>query len=496
MTSLWRDVTPPTPSDERLEPGSTYDVVVVGAGLTGLATAVMLTRAGLSVAVLEARSVGAAATGNTTAKLSLLHGGALADIRTHTSRTVLRAYLAGNREGQSWLLQYLRERSVPVQYRDAITYTASPDGIGAVNDEREAAREAGLPVTDARDIGLPFASYAAIRLADQAQFNPMDVLNALASDVRRGGGTVVEKTRVTDVRVGEPSTVHTEHGFVTGAKVILATGVPILDRGLYFAKVKPKRSYALAFRVPDGPLPQGMYFSIDSPSRSLRTAPVSGGERLIVGGNGHTVGRGAPTQARVDDLEAWCVRHFPGAERTHAWSAQDYESANRIPFVGWMPRTGSKVYLATGFNKWGMTNAAAAALSLSADILGGTLPWAQTLHHRVTRPVSLGSGAATAASVGGTLAASWTAAELHPLPERSPEEGDGVVGNDNFVPTAVSTVAGVVCRLSAICPHLGGIVTWNNAERSWDCPLHGSRFDSTGRLLEGPATRDLSPRSP
>lgn len=494
MTSLWldHDADRGDPSD-RFEVGMQVDAVIAGAGLTGLTTALLLARAGLSVAVLEARTIGAVTTGNTTGKLSLLQGQVCSEILSRGSSTVLKAYIEGNREGQSWLLRYLDTRSVPVQHRDAVTYAATEKGISAIDSEFEACRAAGLDVERIDDAGLPFQTHAAIRMENQAQFDPMDVLRALAQDVRRHGGVIVEDTRVTGVDTGEPSRVSTTRGDLFANTVVLATGTPILDRGLYFAKLRPLRSYAQAFRMPSGApaLPQGMYLSIDAPSRSLRTALSGGEELLVVGGNGHTVGHESNTASNVDDLEAWTQRHFPGAVRTHAWSAQDYESVNRVPFVGWMPRTGHKVAIATGYNKWGMTNAVAAALSLASDVLGGSMPWAETLHHRVTLPKDLAVGVALSVDVGGHFAGGWISAELHPLPEEAPKEGTGIVGNRDLKPTAVSTVEGKVCAVSATCPHLGGIVTWNSAERSWDCPLHGSRFDARGRLLEGPATSDL-----
>lgn len=491
MTSLWLDQqSAPIPSDT-FDADRHYDVIVVGAGLTGLTTALLLARAGRSVAVLEARSVGAVATGNTTAKLSLLQGGVLSGILSRGSSRVLEAYVEANREGQQWMLRYLEEHGVDVQRRDAFTYAGSAEGAERLEAEYAASRQAGLAVERVAHLELPFETHGGLRLPDQVQFQPMEVLAALAADVRTRGGVIVEGARVQDVVTAEPTRVVTSLGEVTATAVVLATGVPILDRGLYFAKVTASRSYAHAYRVP-GALPQGMYLSIDAPARSLRTAPVGQEELLIVGGNGHTVGREPDTLGAVADLETWTQEHFPGAVRTHAWSAQDYESMNLVPFVGWMPRTRHRVALATGYNKWGMTNAVAAALSITADLLDGSISWAQTLHHRITLPKDVGRGIAANAQVAGRLASGWTAAERHPLTTDQPVEGEGVVGAVGGKPTAVSTVDGVTCRLSAVCPHLGGIVTWNTAERSWDCPLHGSRFDAQGRLLEGPAVEDLA----
>ncbi|MEJ1089556.1 FAD-dependent oxidoreductase [Microbacterium sp. Mu-80] len=495
MKSLWIDrrsdpvPTDPLPTDG-FESGARYDAVIVGAGLTGLTTALLLARAGRTVAVLEARSVGAVTTGHSTAKLSLLHGGVLSGIRSRGSSRVLAAYVEANREGQAWMLRYLEDHGVDVQRRDAITYAGTAEGVERLDAEYEASHAADLDVERIHGLDLPFETHGALRLRDQAQFDPMDVLRTLAADVRAHGGAIVEGARVNDVETGEPSRVSTSLGEVLADVVVLATGIPILDRGLYFAKVRASRSYAQAYRV-SGELPQEMYLSIDAPTRSLRTAPVGDERLLLVGGNGHTVGRETDTRRLVDDLEQWTHRHFPGAERTHAWSAQDYESMNLVPFVGWMPRTGHHVTLATGYNKWGMTNGVAAALSMTADILGGSIPWAKTLHHRITLPQDVAHGVAANAQVAGRLASGWVSSNVHSLPDAPPAEGEGVVGAYDKEPTAVSTVDGTTCRLSAVCTHLGGIVTWNGAERTWDCPLHGSRFDSAGRLLEGPAVDDL-----
>ena len=277
---------------------------------------------------------------------------------------------------------------------------------------------------------------------------------------------------------------------------MLATGAPVLDRGAYFAKLSPQRSYALTYRLPQPTpaLPAGMYLGVDKPSRSLRTVPHPDGELLLVGGNGHPVGRSSSPQAAVADLERWVQDYFPGAQRTHAWSAQDYQSVNAVPFVGALPRGGGRIYLATGYNKWGMTNSIAAAIALSGQILGSPREWAQKLSHRATKPTGLLKTAEINTSVGWHLAKRWTAATLAKLPADPPAEGNGVVGRDGLQPTAVSTIDGTTCRVSAVCTHLGGILSWNDAEKSWDCPLHGSRFAADGTVLEGPAVRNLPQR--
>lgn len=239
-----------------------------------------------------------------------------------------------------------------------------------------------------------------------------------------------------------------------------------------------------------------MYLSADSPTRSLRTATSGDDELLLVGGNGHVVGQHSrPTRELVDDLAAWTLRHFPGAERTHVWSAQDYQSHNHVPFVGLLPRGGGHVWLATGYGKWGMSNAPMAALNLTAQILGGHQDWADVLGTRVSKPASFVEAAASNAGVGVASVRGWLGAQLNGLgPEdRVPAEGVGVVGRAGNLPVARATVGGRTCAVSAVCTHLGGIVKYNDLEQSWDCPLHGSRFAADGTVLEGPAVKPLAP---
>jgi glycine/D-amino acid oxidase-like deaminating enzyme/nitrite reductase/ring-hydroxylating ferredoxin subunit len=493
MTSLWLDRSPTIATDPFIA-DTAYDDVVVGAGLTGLVTATLLARAGRRVAVLEARHVGAVTTGNTTAKLSVLQGTTLSKLVRHHSERVAKAYVEGNQEALAWALRYCADHDVPVERRDAYTYAGKRSGASSVRKEFEVAQRVGLEVERLDALELPYPTYGAVRLADQAQFDPLDMLTALASELRSRDGVLVEGVRVVDVSAGKRPTVRTSLGPVTADHVTLATGIPFLDRGLYFAKLTPMRSYALAFRVP-GAVPRGMYLSADSPTRSLRTARHGSEELLLVGGNGHPVGRHRkPPSELVADLTRWTERHFPGAERTHVWSAQDYQPHNYAPFVGKLPRGGGRIYLATGYNKWGMTNAIAAGLRISAELLGGSMPWARTLGTRVSKPASAVQAVQANLAVGAAAATGWVGAELRPLSDadRTPPEGAGVVGNVRGAPVGVSTVDGRTCAVSAICTHMGGVLRFNDLERSWDCPLHGSRFAADGSVLEGPATKNLA----
>src|SRR5215203_4940395 len=464
MTSLWLD-REDLPASDPLVPGAAFDDLIVGAGMTGLITAVLLARAGRRVGVLEARHLAAVTTGHTTGKLSLLQGIQLSRIVRSHSEKVAAAYVEGNRAGQHWVLQYCAEHGVPVERRDAWTYAGSRSGRKTVSREYELGRRLGLDLSEEDAVELPYNSYGAIRLPEQAQLYPLDLLIALAAELRSLGGVLIEGLRVHDVQVGREASVETDRGAVTASQVVLASGVPFLDRGLYFAKVTPQRSYAVAFRVP-GTVPHGMYLSADSPTRSLRTAIQDGQELLVVGGNGHEAGHfPEPPSHLVEDLINWTQKHFTGAE----------------------------VQLATGYAKWGMTNAAMAALMITDNTLGDKTEWARTLGTRISKPASVLEGLRFNAGVGFTAVQGWLGAGLRPItvPPMKPQEGEGKVGSQHGRPIAASTVDGTTCTVSAVCTHLGGIVRWNDLERSWDCPLHGSRFASDGTLLEGPGTENL-----
>ncbi|WP_205876323.1 FAD-dependent oxidoreductase [Mycobacterium camsae] len=508
MVSLWLDDrgNPPWTGRTSGSVEGSADAVVVGAGITGLITAVLLARAGEDVLVLEARTVGAGASGNTTAKLSLLQSTHLSKILARHGKATAKAYVEGNREGMEWVLHHCDTHGIDVQREDAYTYAQSARGVPSARAEWLACGAVGLPVTWDDRADVPFSFYGGVRLPDQAQFNPVPFLDSLVMELLDRGGRLVEGARVrkvagsgdglrlhVDTGAGEPTDDGTQaDAEVFARQLVLATGIPILDRGGYFARLKASRSYCMAYQVP-GSIPRSMMISADSPTRSVRYAPTDDGELLIVGGAGHPVGRQKSPSVALAELDEWTGRHFPGAAKTHYWSAQDYTPIDQLPYVGPILPSNEKIFVATGFNKWGMTNGPAAALALSSRILGGRMDWAGAFASWSPHELA---GMTTALSanleVGFNLARGWvTPATRIGRRDPRPDEG-GVVSGPPWNLQARCVVDGVEHVVSPVCTHLGGIVNWNDTDQAWECPLHASRFAPDGTLLEGPATTDLT----
>lgn len=462
------------------------DDLVVGAGLAGLVTGVLLARAGRKVAVVDARELASGTSARTTAKVSLLQGTKLSHLLRRHPHAVAEAYVEANRVAQDWLLGFCGRREVPFQTRDAVTFAGTPMQTDLVRAEHDAVAGLGLDARWRQRLDTPFPTYGAVVLPGQAQLDPVVLLEALADELVECGGTLHTGRRLLAITLKGPDgglpEVELEGGErVTADQVVLATGTPVLDRTLCFARLTPSRSYLLAYQGIPGI--DSMMISAASPTRSLRDVPTASGDIVLVGGGGHVVGRAESPRAHLDELRSWVAEHFPGATETHAWSAQDYRTVDELPLAGTLAPSGDRIHVATGFDKWGMTNAVAAARRIASGILGtvGT-PWPESGH---PSPGSLLRGLGLNLRVAGLLVSDWAQVEL------SGSTHDATVVRDRFVPTVPGERGGFV----GVCTHLGGILHWNDAERTWDCPLHGSRFAPDGTVLEGPATRPLRRRA-
>jgi glycine/D-amino acid oxidase-like deaminating enzyme/nitrite reductase/ring-hydroxylating ferredoxin subunit len=473
------------------------DVAVLGAGIAGLTTALLLKNAGLRVVVVEAGEVCAATTGHTTAKVSAQHGLIYDTLSSKFGDDGARAYAEASLAAVDLMEALVREHGVDCDWerRPAYAYTEQDSQVSQIENEVEAARQAGCPASYTEETDLPWQVKAAVRFENQAQFHPRRYCLALARLVDGDGSRVIERTRALDVDDGSPCVVKTERHDVRAAFVVLATHLPFLDQGAFFAKCHPEREYVLGVAL-DQPVPRGMYISVDQPTRSVRQHPFDGGELLILGGDSHKTGQNDDTERHYRALEDFARERFGVRSVEYRWSTQDQMSVDQVPYIGRLRRASERLYLATGFNKWGMTSGTLAGVVISDQILERDNPWTELFDPNRVKPlVSAKQFVKENVNVARrfvgdriTQRASVSVADIGP--------GEGAVISVGRKQIAVSRdTGGSVHAVSARCTHMGCIVNWNTAEATWDCPCHGSRFAHDGSVLEGPAVAALEDRS-
>lgn len=471
------------------------EVVVVGAGITGLTTALLLADKGVDVAVVEGLGVAAGVTGATTAKVTSQHALLYSRIAAKRGEAVAQTYATANQRAVEEVAA-LVERGIDCAFerRAAYTYAQHASTLPSVRDEADLCRRLGLPAAFTTETDLPYDVLGAVRFDDQAQLQPVAYCDGLARLVVEAGGRVYEHSRVIGVEQGDSPAVTTHGGAISAGAIVLATHVPIVNRGWFFARMEPSASHGIAVEV-DGPVPQGMYISADSPARSVRSFSHGGTRYVVVAGEGHRTGEG-DAHARARRLVAFASQHWPGSRLRFSWTAEDFVPQDGVPYAGPLTR-GGQTYLATGFQKWGLSNGTAAALMLAELVLGNDHPWAEAFDpHRLTPAASAPSFVRHNSKAAAHFVMDRIRAADRAEVERL-RPGDGVVVQAGGRHYAVSRDdAGDLTWLTATCTHLGCVVQFNATDRTWDCPCHGSRFMSDGTVLHGPAIKPLAQREP
>lgn len=493
--SYWIDTTPPS-SYRSLQQDVKVDVAVIGAGIVGITTAFLLKRAGLSVALVEARRAAEQVSGLTTAKITSLHGLIYADLVRNFGEGTAAAYGRSNEAALAKIAGLVSELSIDCSFERSPAYTFCMDAanLDAVRGEADTALRLGLPASFVDQLPVPFPFAGAVRLDNQAQFHPRLYLLRLLREIDGGGSHVFENTRVTDVQEGQPCRVETRAGTLQAGRVIVATNLPFLDRGGFFALAYPYAHVAMAALVEPESVVEGMFISVEEPTRSVRFHRGPDGPVLIATGAGFKTGHGNP-EAAAADLEEWVSRHFRVRAVHSRWSNEDFVSKDRIPFIGRMRSASDALWTATAFGAWGMTGGTLAGMILSDLIRGEPNPWASV--YDSTR-IAATKGAATFLRENLDVAKEWAGGRLTSGEGAAADLGRGegaVVAAASGKVAAYRDEEGIMHAVSATCTHMGCTVVWNGLSKVWDCPCHGSRFDIDGEVVFGPAIDPLAPAS-
>jgi glycine/D-amino acid oxidase-like deaminating enzyme/nitrite reductase/ring-hydroxylating ferredoxin subunit len=474
------------------------DVAIVGGGIVGLTAALLLAESGREVVVVEADRIAAGVSGYTTAKLTAGHGLLYSQLRSIFGTDASRLYAESQLAGLAYVSELCERHAIDCDLETRPNYVVAEtdEQLEKLDAELDASRGAGLAVRLVGDLGVvPFPAAGALILEDQAQFHVRKYLLALASLIVKAGGRIAERSRVTEIRGEGPYDVRTAEGLVRAGAVVIATHYPIVEQGFFVTRIHPHRAYVVAAPL-TGDAPEGMFINTGSPTRSVRTAPLPDGRRLLlVGGEGHRVGQEKDTIGRYAALERFMREHFSVAETMFRWSTQDNRSVDRLPYIGRAGDEGN-LYVATGFAGWGMTNGTVAALMISNAVQHKVSPWSSL--YGLDRQ-HLAASAKSFLTENTRVAAEELKGALRSRAVKSVEEigpGQATIVSVNGSDHAVSRdSSGHLHAVSPTCTHMGCTVAWNEAESTWDCPCHGSRFAVDGRVLHGPALHPLKATS-
>ena len=407
------------------------DVLIIGGGMAGLLCAYKLNKAGIDAVLVEADRIGSGITKNTTAKLTSQHGLLYHKLLRRFGPENARLYYDANEEALGAFRRLCGQ--IDCDYSEQDSYVYSCGDQAKLEQEMAVLSSLGIPAELVTNTALPFPTAGAVKFSKQAQFHPLKFLSAISGDLK-----IFERTTVRELA---PHIAVTDGGNIQAEKIIIATHFPMLNKhGFYFLKLYQHRSYVLALE--NAGAVGGMYVDESDTGLSFRNY----GDLLLLGGGGHRTGKHGGTWR---ELEAFAKRYYPDAKIRYRWATQDCMSLDGVPYIGPYSRHTEELYVATGFNKWGMTSSMVASHLLTDQIQGKENPYTDLFSpsRSILRPQLAVNG--------------WEATVnlLTPTTKR--------------------------------CPHLGCALKWNPREHSWDCPCHGSRFAEDGKLIDGPATGDL-----
>ncbi|KAB8136243.1 FAD-dependent oxidoreductase [Gracilibacillus oryzae] len=478
---------------------SQTDVLIIGGGIAGIITAYQLSKADRKVTLIEAHRLLEGVTGYTTAKVTAQHGMIYSKLMKTFNAETARLYYDANMEAINFFRETIEELNIDCDFedKDAYIYADSTQSKKLLEKEIDAYKainiDGGMAEVEA---SFPIKAELAAVMRNQAQFHPVKFLAPLINEIEKNGGKIYENTRAMEFIDHKNPAIRTENGSTISANYAIVTShFPFNDMdGTYFARMDFSRSYVIGAKAPDSVIPDGMYISADQPKRSIRSAVDTNGERiLLLGGDSHRVGMSkTKTMEHYENLAEFGDKFFDITEILYRWSSQDMTTLDTVPYIGQMVTGNEKILVATGFHKWGMTAGALTGMMLTDQILGRENRYASVFDP--TRSKLKGSDAASFLKDNATVAKELVSGKLERpekrLDELENDEG-ATVKIDGKRAGAYKDKNGQIHAVDPTCTHMGCETHWNDAERSWDCPCHGSRFSYTGKVIHGPATKPL-----
>lgn len=474
----------------------TVDVAIVGGGITGITAATLLAKAGKRVAVLEALEVGKGTTGSSTGNLYSPVGTGLNQIASKHNEKTLKEVVASRTSAIETIEHWIKALNIDCEYENVpwhlFTTTEDQTQDKWIQKELDTAQEAGLIVQNTPTPGFPLSNVSKIvTVAGQAQFNPLKYVQGLAAGLPTENCQVFENTKVINVEDGDPCTVHTSQGTVKAKQVIMATHSP---KGVYavHTAMEPYREFALAVRLKGNLPPPGIYWHmVSSDMYSIRPYSNESGNYLIVLGQSIKVGNKRNTAENFEAVSHYLKSHFDVDKIEYSWAAQNYKPADHLPYIGTSPME-KNIFIATGFAADGLVYGTLAAMIISAEILGEDNKWSELYDPKRFTPLASAPQfiKENVDVVKHLLKDYLSYGEVDSIKEIKPGEGKTIKLDGEHI-AAYRDDQGQLHLVSAICTHMGCVVHWNNGERTWDCPCHGSRFSVKGEVLEGPAYGNL-----
>ncbi len=496
--SLWKDISEQSSPYPQLEESIEVDVAIIGGGITGLTAAIQLTNAGKKVAILEAGRVGENTTGYSTGNLYVLVQPYYQNIQKKFSLETAEAVAHSRQFAIDYIEKMTHNNNIDCHFTRRPSYLFSDDEkrISLLENEVALLKKIGMTIDFIDELPLSFKFKKAAIMENQARFNPLQYTIGLAKSLR-DKCDIFENTRVESIEENKSvCKLKTSGGSVVAKKVIIATHTPIgiSATHLYTA---PYRSYVVAAHLKDNVYPEGHFWSVDDPHfiTSTHSIHASDPELLMVAGNHHKTGQGPDTAVHYENIEKYLHKNFEISEIAYRWSAQHYQSADDIPYIGLANPSTKNIYMATGYFADGLVYGTLAGIILSDIISNKENSLAEVYNSTRFKPIA---SAAFLIKENTNLFLQYL--KDFPLLSKNNynniKAGHGEIVEIDQEKWAVSRDAdNQLHAVSAVCTHMQGIVNWNNAEKTWDCPCHGSRFTSNGSVIEGPAVTDLKKKT-